>query len=79
MRPAHRIVGVAVVTSPSQKLARILRDTLRRADLSADIIPDTRALLELRRALLLRIAALEEDAAKPEADPAEVEQPLRAA
>jgi hypothetical protein len=77
--PARRIVGGAVVKNPSQRLAQILRDTLRRAELSADINPDDRALLKLRRTLLLRIAALEEDAAGSEADPAEEHRPLRAA
>ena len=63
----------------AQKLARILRETVRRVELSTDISPDDRALLELKRVLLLKIAALEADAGQPAAAADEAHQPPRAA
>ena len=60
----------------SHKLAVILRDTLRRVELSADISPDDPSLVELKRTLLLRIDALEAEAARTEAS---TDHPHRAA
>jgi len=63
----------------SQKLAGILRDTVRRVQLSADFSPDDRALQDLKRVLLLKIAALEADAAPSDAGADDAHQPPRAA
>jgi hypothetical protein len=52
-----------VASHLSQKMAGVLRDTLRRVELSADMSPNDPALLELKRLLLLKIAALEAEAA----------------
>jgi hypothetical protein len=46
--------------TPSQ-LAEVLRETIRRVEQSADVGPDDPALLELKRIILLRIAALERE------------------
>src|SRR5579875_1608737 len=46
--------------TPSQ-LAEVLRETIRRVEQNADVGPDDPALLELKRIILLRIAALERD------------------
>jgi hypothetical protein len=60
----------------SHRLAVILRDTLRRVELSADIGPDDPSLVELKRTLLLKIDALEAEAARSEAG---TDHPHRAA
>ncbi len=46
--------------TPSQ-LAEVLRETIKRVEQSADVGPDDPALLELKRIILLRIAALERE------------------
>lgn len=48
-------------------MAEVLRDTLRRVELSTDMSPNDPALLELKRLLLLKIAALEVEAAQAKA------------
>jgi hypothetical protein len=63
----------------SQRLAGILRETVRRVELSADISQDDCALLELKRVLLLKIAALEADAAESSAGADDLDRPPRAA
>jgi hypothetical protein len=68
-----------VTRNSSKKLATILRETVRRVELSSNINPDDRALLELKRVLLLKIAALEADAAPSESGTKELRQPLHAA
>jgi hypothetical protein len=44
---------------PSREMANMLRDALTRVELSIEISPDDTSLGELRRLLLLKIAALE--------------------
>jgi hypothetical protein len=44
---------------PSREMAIMLRDALTRVELSIEISPDDPALDELRRLLLLKIAALD--------------------
>jgi hypothetical protein len=60
----------------SQKLAVILRDALRRVELSADTSPEVPSLVELKRTLLLKIDALEAEAERTEAG---TDHPHRAA
>jgi hypothetical protein len=43
----------------SSQLAEVLRETIRRVEQGTDVSPDDPALLELKRIILLRIAALE--------------------
>jgi hypothetical protein len=43
----------------SSQLADVLRETIRRVEQGTDVSPDDPALLELKRIILLRIAALE--------------------
>lgn len=43
----------------SNQLAEVLRETIRRVEQGTDVSPDDPALLELKRIILLRIAALE--------------------
>lgn len=43
--------------TPNQ-LAEVLRETIRRVEQGTDVSPDDPALLELKRIILLRIAAL---------------------
>lgn len=74
-----RIVAFIVTKDPSRKLAQVLRETLRRVELSADISPDDYALLELKRILLLKIASLEATPPPPETGPVQTRQPVRAA
>jgi hypothetical protein len=68
-----------VTRNSSQKLAAILHETLRRVELSSDISPDDRALQELKRVLLLKIAALEAEAAYSGTPVEDASHPLRAA
>jgi len=63
----------------SQRLAEVLRDTVRRVELNNDMSPNDPALLELKRLLLLKIAALESEAAESKAGVDGVRQPPRAA
>lgn len=56
--------------SSSQQLAAILRDTLKRVEVSADVSPDDSALTELKRVILLKLASLEAgDAPEPTLPP----------
>lgn len=50
----------------SHKPAAILRDVIRRIEQDTDISPDYPVLIELKRILLLRIAALEMEESSPE-------------
>jgi hypothetical protein len=68
-----------VTRNSSKRLAGILRETVRCLQQGPDIGPDDRALLELKRDLLLKIAALEADAAPSAADTDEVRPTLHAA
>jgi hypothetical protein len=52
----------------SHTLARILRDTLRGAGQSIDLDACDQGVLELRRNLMIRIAALEDEASGLEID-----------
>lgn len=63
----------------SKTLAAVLRETVRCVELSSDISPDDHALLELKRVLLLKIAALEADTAHPGTDGEDLLHPSRAA
>jgi hypothetical protein len=63
----------------SQKMAGVLRDTLRRVELSTDMSPNDPARLELKRLLLLKIAALEVEAAQAKAGVDGLHRPPRAA
>jgi hypothetical protein len=60
-------------------MAGVLRDTLRRVELSTAMSPNDPALLELKRLLLLKIAALEEEAAQAKAGEDGLHSPPRAA
>jgi hypothetical protein len=51
---------------PSREMAIILRDALRRVELSMEINPEDPILEELRRLLLLKIASLEGRTARKE-------------
>lgn len=44
--------------TPNQR-AEVLRETIKRLEQSMDVSPDDPALIELKRIILLRIAALE--------------------
>lgn len=44
--------------TPNQ-LAEVLRETIKRLEQGSDVSPDDPALIELKRIILLRIAALE--------------------
>jgi hypothetical protein len=68
-----------VTRNSSKKLAAILRETVRRVELSSDISPDDRALQELKRVLLLKIAALEADIALSETCVEDAQHPLQVA
>jgi hypothetical protein len=48
----------------SRQLAEILRDTIRSVEQGTDIGPDDPALLELKRIILLKVAALESEASQ---------------
>jgi hypothetical protein len=50
--------------SASRQLAEILRDTLKRVEVSADLSPGDSALAELKRVILLKLASLEAGEAK---------------
>jgi hypothetical protein len=54
---------------PSRQLAAILRDTLRRVELSTDIDPHNRSLFDLKLLLLFKIDALEAEATREESGP----------
>jgi hypothetical protein len=60
-------------------MAEVLRDTLRRVELSTDMSPKDPALLELKRLLLLKIAALEVETAQAKAGADGLHRPPRAA
>lgn len=47
------------MSSSQHQLASILRDTLKRVEVSADVSPDDSALAELKRVILLKLASLE--------------------
>jgi hypothetical protein len=57
----------------------ILRETVRRVELSADVSPNDPALADLRRILLLKIAALEAEDPKSDTGFGDIHQPPRAA
>ncbi len=48
----------------SRQLAEILRDTIRSVEQGADVGLDDPALLELKRIILLKVAALEMEASQ---------------
>jgi hypothetical protein len=53
---------------PSHLRAAMLRETLRRVELSAKMSPKDRSLAELKRTLRLKIEALEAEAERADAD-----------
>jgi hypothetical protein len=54
----------------SNQLADVLRELIRRVEQSTDVSPDDPALLELKRIILVRIAALELEATRATSTPA---------